>query len=141
MFSRHILHLFACERRQVSRYSNGLQARQPEFDSQQGHEIFYFPWRPDRLWASYTMGSGALKRPGYEADYSPPSSAEDKNGGAAYLLPHTSSWGAPTTFPLPLFVSVRMWLVIFANLWIIIFQCDNCRTEARHATFRVQTQQ
>jgi hypothetical protein len=43
--------------------------------------------------ASYPMGiGGSLKRPGREADYSPPSSAEAKNGGAIQPLPHTSSW-------------------------------------------------
>jgi hypothetical protein len=39
--------------------------------------------------ASYQMG---IKRPGREADHSPPSSAEVKNGGALPPLPHMSSW-------------------------------------------------
>jgi hypothetical protein len=33
-----------------------------------------------------------VKQPGYEADHSPPSSAEVKNGGAILSLPHTPSW-------------------------------------------------
>jgi hypothetical protein len=33
-----------------------------------------------------------VKQPGREADNSPPSSAEVKNGGAITPLPHTSSW-------------------------------------------------
>jgi hypothetical protein len=45
---------------------------------------------------AYLMGTGAVytgvKRPGREADYSPPSSAEVMNGGAMPPLPHTSSW-------------------------------------------------
>jgi hypothetical protein len=46
--------------------------------------------------ASYTMFTWALsmgvKWPGREADHSPPSSAEVKNGGAIPPLPHKSSW-------------------------------------------------
>jgi hypothetical protein len=41
--------------------------------------------------ASYKMGSG-VKRAGREADHSPSSMAEFKNGGAIPPLPHTSSW-------------------------------------------------
>jgi hypothetical protein len=33
-----------------------------------------------------------VKRPGREADRSPPSSAEVKNGGSMPPLPHTPSW-------------------------------------------------
>jgi hypothetical protein len=33
-----------------------------------------------------------VKRPGREADHSPPSSTEVKNGGAIPPLPHISSW-------------------------------------------------
>jgi hypothetical protein len=44
---------------------------------------------------SYTTGNGAVssgvKRSGREADHSPQSSAEFKNGGAAPPLPQTSS--------------------------------------------------
>jgi hypothetical protein len=43
--------------------------------------------------ASYRMGTGGVshwgvKRQGREADHSPPSSTEVKNGGAIPLLPH-----------------------------------------------------
>jgi hypothetical protein len=44
---------------------------------------------------SYSMGTGALsfavKRQRHDADHSPPSSAEVKNGGAIIPLPHSSS--------------------------------------------------
>jgi hypothetical protein len=36
--------------------------------------------------------SPGVKRPGREADHSPQSSSEVKNGGAISPLPHTSSW-------------------------------------------------
>jgi hypothetical protein len=36
--------------------------------------------------------SPGVKRPGPEADYSPPSSAEVKNGGAIFCTSHASSW-------------------------------------------------
>jgi hypothetical protein len=46
--------------------------------------------------ASSPMGAGntfpGVKRLGREADHSPPSSSEVKNGGAIPALPHTSSW-------------------------------------------------
>jgi hypothetical protein len=46
--------------------------------------------------ASHTMRIGGpfpgVKRPGLEADHSPPSSSDVKNGGAILPLPHTSSW-------------------------------------------------
>jgi hypothetical protein len=38
------------------------------------------------------VGLFLRKRPRYEADYSPPISAEVKNGGAVPPLPHTSTW-------------------------------------------------
>jgi hypothetical protein len=45
--------------------------------------------------ASHPMETGGfslgVKRPGHEADHSPPSSAEVKNGGAIPPLPQTSS--------------------------------------------------
>jgi hypothetical protein len=45
--------------------------------------------------ASYQIGTGGIsagvKRQGPEADHSP-SSAEVKNGGAMFPLPHTPSW-------------------------------------------------
>jgi hypothetical protein len=67
------------------------------FDSQQGHEMFLFSI-PSRLalrsnqppiqWVLGTLSPG-VKRPGREADHSPPSSAE-VNGGV--ILPHPSLW-------------------------------------------------
>jgi hypothetical protein len=46
--------------------------------------------------SSYPMGTGGffpgVKRPGCEADHSPPSSAEIKNGECIPPLPHASSW-------------------------------------------------
>jgi hypothetical protein len=45
---------------------------------------------------SYSMGTGAdfleVKRQGREADHSPPSSAEVKNGGTLLPFLRTSSW-------------------------------------------------
>jgi hypothetical protein len=45
---------------------------------------------------SYPIGTagsfGGIKRPGREADHSPPFSVEVKNGGAIPQLPHTSLW-------------------------------------------------
>jgi hypothetical protein len=57
-----------------------------------------------------------LNRPGREADHSPPSSAEIKNGGCTPPLPHSSSWrGAQLnkprdklTFTLPTHMSAGM---------------------------------
>jgi hypothetical protein len=61
---------------------------------------YYVPQRPDRLWGPLNLLSNGyrgalsprLKRPGREADHSPPSSAEVKNGGAIPPLPYMSSW-------------------------------------------------
>jgi hypothetical protein len=51
-----------------------------------GSRIFTSPRHPDRLWGPpnlYPLGTGALspgvKRPGREADHSPPTSVEIKN--------------------------------------------------------------
>jgi hypothetical protein len=73
--------------------SIGLWARWSGFDSQQGQEISLYstasrtalgPIRPPTQW---TPG---VKRPGYEADHSPPSNIEVKNGGTIPPLPHMS---------------------------------------------------
>jgi hypothetical protein len=49
----------------------------------------------DALPASCPMGTGGsvsgVKRPGHEADHSPPSSAEVNNGRTMFLFPHTPS--------------------------------------------------
>jgi hypothetical protein len=64
-----------------------------------GKRFYSTPQRPDRLWAhpsTSPMGTGGSfpggKAAGREADHSPLSSAEVKNGGAVPPLPHTSSW-------------------------------------------------
>jgi hypothetical protein len=48
------------------------------------------PTQPPLRWVPGTLSPG-VKRPGREADHSPPSSAEVKNGGAIHPLPRTSS--------------------------------------------------
>jgi hypothetical protein len=70
------------------------------FESQQGLRIFSSPPRPDRLWGptqppiqwvpvALSLG---LKRPGHEADPSPPPSAETKECVVIYLhSPNTPS--------------------------------------------------
>jgi hypothetical protein len=45
-------------------------------------------------WMSGALSVGA-KQPGCEADHSPPSSAEVKNGGAIPPFPHMSLWRGP----------------------------------------------
>jgi hypothetical protein len=74
-------------------------AKGSQFESRLGQEFFSFHVvqtgsgvQP----ASYRVGAGStlspgVKRPGSEADHSPPSSAEVKNGGAISPFPHTSS--------------------------------------------------
>jgi hypothetical protein len=64
-----------------------------------GARFFSSPQRPDQLWCPPTLLSNwycglfpqGVKRPGREADHSPPSSADIKNGGAIPSLP-MSSW-------------------------------------------------
>jgi hypothetical protein len=81
-------------------YSDWQRARRPGFDSRQRQEIFLCSQRPYQLWVPngplYNRYRGALslrvKWRGREADYSPPCSAEVKNGGAIPRLPHSSSW-------------------------------------------------
>jgi hypothetical protein len=60
-----------------------------------GAQVFSPP-RLHRLWGPPTQRvpgafSLGVKRPGREADYSPPTSAEFKNGGAIPPIPHTLS--------------------------------------------------
>jgi hypothetical protein len=75
------------------RYSDGLRAGRTGNDSRQRQEICPFsaafiqalgPIQPRILWVSTALSPG-LKRPGREADHSPPSSIEVKNDGA---IPH-----------------------------------------------------
>jgi hypothetical protein len=62
-----------------------------------GVRFLFSPQRPDCSWAHLAspMGTGAfspgVKRPGREANHSPPSSAEVKYCGTAPPLPNTSS--------------------------------------------------
>jgi hypothetical protein len=74
-----------------SRDSDGLRAGWPGVRFPAGARDF-------SLLHSVQTGSGVhaisprLERLGREADHSPPSSAEVKNGGAIPPLPHMSSW-------------------------------------------------
>jgi hypothetical protein len=83
-----------------SRYSDRLRARRPGFDSRQRQELFLYsteskpalgPTEPPIQWVPGTI-SPEVKRPGREADHSPPSSTQVKNGEAIPALPYTSSW-------------------------------------------------
>jgi hypothetical protein len=47
------------------------------------------PTQPRSKWVPEALSLGE-NRTGHEADYSPPSSTEVKNGGAILLLPYTS---------------------------------------------------
>jgi hypothetical protein len=49
------------------------------------------PTHPPIQWVLGAL-SLVVKRPGRDADHSPPSSAEVKSGGAMPPLPHASSW-------------------------------------------------
>jgi hypothetical protein len=64
--------------------------------------ILSFPRRLGRIWGptqppiQWAQGaiSPEVKRPGREADHSPPSSAEFKNGRGILLFPNMFSWGS-----------------------------------------------
>jgi hypothetical protein len=81
------------------RYSDGLPAGQPRFDSRQG-KIFLHSITSKRLWGRPNLVSNGhhgllspgLKRPGCEADHSSPSSAEVEKGAAVPPLSPLSSW-------------------------------------------------
>jgi hypothetical protein len=83
----------------LSRYSDRLRVGRPRVRFPAGGKIFLFPIasRPALgptqpiQWVPETIFPG-VKRPGREADHSPPSGTEAKNCGATPLLPHTSSW-------------------------------------------------
>jgi hypothetical protein len=70
------------------------------FDSQHGKQIFLYSkasrtalglTQPPSQWVPGAI-SPRLKRPGREADHSPPPSASVNNGGAIPTLLRTSSW-------------------------------------------------
>jgi hypothetical protein len=67
-------------------YTAGLNSREYK-------DIFLFSTasRP-ALRSTQPPLSPGVKRPGREADHSPPSSAEVKNSGVVPPLPHTTSW-------------------------------------------------
>jgi hypothetical protein len=76
----------------------GYGAGRPGYDSRQGQEISLLHCVQTGSGAhpsSQPMGTGGsfpkVKRQEREADHSPPSSAEVKNGGAIRPLPHMSS--------------------------------------------------
>jgi hypothetical protein len=80
-------------------YSIWLRVGRPGFDSQ--HVQDFSPLHRVQTAceahpASYSMRTGdsfpEVKRLGRDADRSPPSNAELKNGGAIPPLPHMSSW-------------------------------------------------
>jgi hypothetical protein len=83
----------------LSRYSNGLEARRPGFKSQQGQDFSLLhsiqTGSGDHI-ASYARGTRAsfpgVKLQGREGDHSPPFSAEVNNGGDIPPLPNMSSW-------------------------------------------------
>jgi hypothetical protein len=77
----------------------GWTTKESGFDSQWGQEIFLMynvQTGSGAHPATYTVGHGGCfpkgKWQGHEADHSPTSNAEVKNGGAILSLPHTSSW-------------------------------------------------
>jgi hypothetical protein len=67
-------------------------------------------------WATGDTSAG-VKRPGREADHSPPSSAEVKNCGATriFSFPYTSSWrGAELSNGARLLLALRFILIIIS---------------------------
>jgi hypothetical protein len=87
------------EPRYLSRCSDWLRLGRLGFDSRQGQVIFLHSIasrknlvtiQPPAQWAPGDV-SLRLKQPGREADNSPQSNTEVKNGGALSILPHTSS--------------------------------------------------
>jgi hypothetical protein len=77
----------------------GLQAGRPGLDSGQVkvfsflHSLQTGLWGPHSLlFYGYWGHSSPIKRPGCEAEHSPPSSSEVKKVGAIRPLPHMSSW-------------------------------------------------
>jgi hypothetical protein len=87
----------------VWRWATGWTIGVLGFDSRRGLGIFSSPPRPGRPWdppsllSNGYLGGGGLslgvKRPGREADHSPPSSAQVKEWVKLYLyFPNTPSW-------------------------------------------------
>jgi hypothetical protein len=70
--------------------SYGLDDQRVGVQVPEGSRIFSSPRRPDWFWGHATSYTG-LKRPGREADYSPPGSAEVKKMWI-YTFPNMPSW-------------------------------------------------
>jgi hypothetical protein len=93
---KHIFYPIYNKGAQLSRYSDGLRAGRPGFDSREGIIDFFDSVQTDSRAhpASYSMGTEeyftGVKWPGLEADHSPSSRAEVKNGGAVSPLKNTS---------------------------------------------------
>jgi hypothetical protein len=79
----------------LGRYRDRLWAGRPGFNSWQWQEIFIFSteFRPALGATQWVLGAPSLgvKRPDREADDSPPSNAEVKNGSNTPPHSHTSS--------------------------------------------------
>jgi hypothetical protein len=89
-----VIYLFCWTLPISSRYSDGLRAGRPGFDSWQCKIFLSTASRPALgvtqppiQWVPGALPPG-VKRQRREADQSPPSSAEVKNGGAIPPLPH-----------------------------------------------------
>jgi hypothetical protein len=93
--------LWAVVAQSVLRWATGWTIGVLEFDSRRGLGIFLFttasrtalgPTQPPIQWIPRALSLG-IKRPGREADHSPPSSAEVKECVELYLhSPNTPSW-------------------------------------------------
>jgi hypothetical protein len=84
---------------QLSRYSDELRVGRPGLWFPAEARFFSPPQRPDRLWGTPSLLSNWYwgffsweEGQGREADHSPPSSADVKNGRVIPPLLHTSSW-------------------------------------------------
>jgi hypothetical protein len=86
----------------LCRYSEGLRAGRPGFNSGQGqnfpllHSVQTGSVAHPAFCRMGTVGSfPGVKRPGREADHPPPSSVQIRNDGVIPPLPYTSSWRVP----------------------------------------------
>jgi hypothetical protein len=72
------------------------RSRRTGFDSRQGQDFSLLHSVQTSLRRTHPLGARGVfpgvKRPGREADHSPPSNAEVKNGGAIPPLSHMPSW-------------------------------------------------
>jgi hypothetical protein len=82
----------------VSLYSDELRVGRPGFDYRQRQDLVLYNVKPPLVPTQPPIQrvpcaiSSEIKRPGREADHSPPSSAEVKCGGTVPPLPHTASF-------------------------------------------------